>query len=245
MSKLKWDQTGERFYETGVDRGVLFVWDPTLNEGAGDYGDGVAWNGLSNVTESPSGAEASDIFADNIKYLSLLSTETYGATIEAYMYPDEFGACNGEKSLIKGATVGQQDRRMFGFAFRTLIGNDTEGTNKGYKITLVYGCKATPSEKSHATVNESPEAATLSWTINTTPVEVPDQTINGQKVSFKPTASITIKSTDFTTTSEKAALQAFEDYLYGTDATEDPAHTATPAKLPLPAKVVELLTVNG
>ena len=242
MSKLKWDQTGERFYETGVDRGVLFVWDPTLNTNKGGYGEGVAWNGLSNVNESPSGGEASDIFADNIKYLSLLSTETYGATIEAYMYPDEFGVCNGEKSLIKGATVGQQDRRMFGFAFRTLIGNDTEGTNKGYKITLVYGCKATPSEKSHATVNESPEAATLSWTINTTPVEVPDQTINGQTVTFKPTASITIKSTDYVTENEKAALKRFEDYLYGTDA--ENGNTATPSQLPMPAKVVELLTVG-
>ena len=242
MSKLKWDQTGERFYETGVDRGVLFVWDPTLNSNKGDYGEGVAWNGLSNVNESPSGGEASDIYADNIKYLSLISTETYGATVEAYMYPDEFGVCNGEKTLIKGATVGQQDRRMFGFAFRTLIGNDTEGTNKGYKITLVYGCKATPSEKSHATVNESPEAATLSWTINTTPVEVPDQTINGQTVSFKPTASITIKSTDYVTENEKAALKRFEDYLYGTDA--DNGNAATPSQLPMPAKVVELLTVG-
>lgn len=244
MSRLKWDETGKRYYETGVSNGVLFVYDPTANSGAGAYGDGVAWNGLSNVTESPSGAEASDIYADNIKYLSLLSAETYGATIEAYMYPDEFKACNGEASIAAGAgklTVGQQSRSTFGFAFKTLIGNDTQGTDAGYKITLVYGCKATPSEKSHATVNESPEAATMSWTINTTPVNV--GTING--VEYKPTATVVVDSRDYQSSDAlKAALKNFEDHLWGRDgdSSASPAVEALTPTFPDIATAIQWLT---
>ena len=221
MPRLTWDDTGKRLYETGVDRGVFY---PLSEEGNGTYGTGEAWNGLSNVTESPSGAEPTAVYADNIKYLNLMSAEEFAATIEAYTYPAGFRACNGEKELVTGVTIGQQDRKTFGFSYRSLIGNDVDGTNHGYKIHLVYGAQAAPSEKSNATINDSPEAATMSWEVSTTPVNV-----NG----FKPTAHLVIDSTEIS----PEALSALEDLLYGAaSAGEGPT-------LPLPDKVLEV--VNG
>lgn len=203
--KLKWDQTGERIYETGVDRGVLFVYDTDHNK----YGTGVAWNGLTKVNESPSGAESNPLYADNTKYLDLYSAEEFGATIEAFTYPPEFEECDGSVELVRGVTIGMQNRKMFGFAYRTLVGNDTKGTDFGYKIHLVYGAKASPSEKSRDTVNDSPEAITFSWEVTTTPV-----TVKG----FKPTAHLIINSTLVNSTK----LQKFEAKLYGDDSTGTP-----------------------
>lgn len=214
MSKLIWDQIGQKRYETGVDHGVLYVMSD------GKYGTGVAWNGLISVTESPSGAEASPIFADNIQYLNLVSAEEFGASIEAYTCPPEFYACDGSAEIADGVTIGQQTRKTFGMAYRTLIGNDTEGTNLGYKIHLIYGCLAAPSEKSYTTVNDSPEAMTLSWEVNTTPV-----TVNG----FKPTASVIIDSTKVP--AEKLAL--LEAKLFGSDDAEP--------TLPLPDEIVSIV----
>lgn len=196
MTALVWDGTGERFYETGVDRGVLFV----MNEG--EYGTGVAWNGLTAVTESPSGAEATDIYADNIKYGTLRSAETFGATIEAYTYPPEFGECDGSASVEKGVYVGQQSRKTFGFAYRTYVGSDTEAAEENYKIHLVYGCTASPSEKAYATVNDSPEAITFSWEVSAIPVNV---------TGFKPTATLVIDSREV----DPTKLGEFEKKLYG------------------------------
>lgn len=201
MTKLAWDETGERLYETGVDRGVLF---PTKS---GNYQAGVAWNGLINVNESPTGAEASPIYADNIKYLELTSAEEFGATIEAYTYPDEFAECDGSAQPETGVYVGQQSRSPFAFSYRTKIGNDSEGDEHGYKIHIVYGCKAAPSEKAYQTVNDSPEAITFSWEITTTPVNV---------AGHKPTSCITIDSTKVN--AEK--LKEFEDKLYGNESGE-------------------------
>lgn len=203
--KLKWDQTGERTYETGVDRGVLFVYDTDQNK----YGTGVAWNGLTKVNESPSGAESNPQYADNTKYLDLYSAEEFGATIEAFTYPPEFEECDGSVELVQGVTIGMQNRKMFGFAYRTLVGNDTKGTDFGYKIHLVYGAKASPSEKSRDTVNDSPEAITFSWEVTTTPV-----TVEG----FKPTAHLIINSTLVNPTK----LQEFEAKLYGDDSAGTP-----------------------
>ena len=197
MSKLVWDNIGERFYETGVKMGVLYPSDEQ-----GSYATGVAWNGLTAVTESPSGAEATALYADDIKYLSLLSAEEFGATIEAYTYPDEFKACNGESELSKGITIGQQKRKTFGFCYRTVLGNDTEGTDYGYQIHIVYGAQAAPSEKGYSTINDSPEAITFSWEITTTPVNV-----NG----FKPTSTIIIDSKKL----DKEKLDKIEKKLYG------------------------------
>lgn len=214
MAKLTWDNIGEKIYETGTDRGVLFV------QNAGVYGAGVAWNGLTAVSESPSGAEASPIYADNIKYLNLVSAEEFGCTIEAYTYPEEFEACDGSASIATGVTIGQQARKTFGFCYRTLVGNDVEGSEYGYKIHIVYGCLAAPSEKAYATVNDSPEAITFSWEVTTTPVNVP---------GFKPTANVTIDSTK--TTPEKMA--ALEAILYGSDSEE--------SRLPLPEEIITLM----
>lgn len=214
--KLIWDKIGERFYETGVSKGVLYKQDST-----GAYPKGVAWNGLTAVTESPSGAEASPLYADNIKYLNLLSAEEFGATIEAYTYPDEFAECNGEASLADGISIGQQKRTPFGMAYQTKIGNDIDA-ELGYKIHLIYGALAAPSEKAYATVNDSPEAITFSWEVTTTPVEV---------TGFKPTACITIDSTKV----EAEKLAALEAVLYGSETEE--------AKLPLPDEVLNI--VNG
>ena len=209
---IKWDQTGERYYETGVSKGVLY---PVEN---GAYGKGVAWNGLTNVTESPEGAEATPLYADNIKYLNLISAETFKATVEAYTYPDEFAECNGEKALAAGVNVGQQKRKSFGLSYQTKIGNDVDN-ELGYKIHLVYGAIAAPSERAYATVNDSPEAITFSWEVNTTPIEVPN---------MKPTSILTIDSTKV----DSAKLKTLEDMLYGTE--------NTPAKLPTPSEVAAI-----
>ena len=217
MPKLNWDKTGERLFETGVSKGVLYVQDA-----AGAYPQGVAWNGLTAVNESPSGAEATPLYADNIKYLNLLSNEEFGATVEAYTYPDEFAACNGEAALAEGVSIGQQARKTFGMAYQTKIGNDIEGNEYGYKIHLIYGALAAPSEKAYATINDSPEAITFSWELTTTPVEVE---------GFKPTATLVIDSTKVT----EEALAAIEAALYGTESEE--------AHLPLPNEVLAI--VNG
>ncbi len=200
MSRIVWDQSGERLYETGVDHGVLFPVENNV------YGAGVAWNGLTQVTESPSGAEATALYADNIKYLSLMSAEDFGATVEAYTYPDEFAECDGSAAVSKGVMIGQQDRKAFGLAYRTKVGND-QNDNLGYKIHLIYGAKASPSERSYSTVNDSPEAITFSWELTTTPINVTGR---------KPTALLTIDSTKVAA----GTLKQFEDILYGIDAPE-------------------------
>lgn len=219
MPKITWDDTGKRLYETGVDRGVLYP----IQEG-GQYTKGVPWNGLTAVTESPSGAESTAIYADNIKYLNLQSAEEFGATIEAYTYPDEFAECDGSAPIasnVEGVIVGQQSRKMFGLSYRTLIGNDVDGGAHGYKLHLIYGCLASPSEKAYSTVNDSPEAITFSWEVSTTPVNVP---------GLKPTASITIDSTK----ADPTKLEALEKILYGDEMTEP--------KLPLPEEVISTMS---
>lgn len=215
MPKLVWDKTGERYYETGVKQGVLY---PIDNQGT--YPKGVAWNGLTNVTESPSGAEATALYADDIKYLNLISTEEFGGTIEAYTYPDEFAECDGSASLATGVYIGQQPRKTFGLCYRTTVGNDVDNNNYGYKLHLVYGALASPSEKAYATINDSPEAITFSWEFSTTPVNV---------TGFKPTACITIDSTKV----DAEKLTALEKILYGDDETE--------ARLPLPDEVAQVM----
>ena len=214
MSKLVWDQTGERIYETGVKNCVLYVFDQ------GAYTKGVAWNGLTAVTESPSGAEASALYADDIKYLNLMSNEEFGATIEAYTYPDEFAQCDGSAALADGVMIGQQKRKQFGLCYRTTVGNDTDGNDYGYKIHIIYGALAAPSEKGYATINDSPEAITFSWEVTTTPV-----TVEG----FKPTACVTIDSTKC----DEAKLAALEAKLYGTESEE--------ATLPLPDEIATMM----
>lgn len=204
MAKLTWDDTGKKIYETGVDRGVLYP----ITTGT-TYGTGVPWNGLTAVNESPSGAESNPQYADNIKYLDLTSAEEFGFTIEAFTYPVEFEECDGSAQLAEGVTIGQQTRKMFGFSYRSLVGNDTQGTDYGYKIHLVYGCKASPSEKSRSTVNDSPEAITFSWEITTTPVNV-----NGHK----PTSHLTVD----TTVAEEGKVTALETKLYGDDSSGTP-----------------------
>ena len=215
MAKLVWDESGKRLYETGVRNGVLYVQGEN-----GEYQKGVAWNGLTAVTESPSGAEPTALYADDIKYLELFSAEEFGATIEAYTYPAEFEACDGSASLGEGVTIGQQDRKAFGLCYRTIVGNDVKGNEHGYKIHLVYGAKAKPSEKAYATVNDSPEAVTFSWEVTTTPVNV---------AGFKPTASVTIDSTKI----QPEKLKLIEDKLYGTASEE--------ATLPLPDEIKQII----
>ena len=221
MSKLVWDKTGERYYETGVKNGVLYI--PT----EGVYSKGVAWNGLTAVTESPSGAEATALYADDMKYLSLYSAEEYGATIEAYTYPDEFAQCDGSGELAKGVSIGQQTRKPFGLCYKTTIGNDTDGNDYGYKLHMIYGCMASPSEKAYATINDSPDAITFSWEVTTTPVSV---------AGFKPTASITIDSTK----ADPTKLAALEDILYGKD-----GEPGSEARLPLPDEIKTLMTAGA
>ena len=221
MSKLVWDKTGERYYETGVKNGVLYI--PT----EGVYSKGVAWNGLTAVTESPSGAEATALYADDMKYLSLYSAEEFGATIEAYTYPDEFAQCDGSGELAKGVSIGQQTRKTFGLCYRTTIGNDTDGNDYGYKLHMIYGCMASPSEKAYATINDSPDAITFSWEVTTTPVSV---------AGFKPTASITIDSTK----ADPTKLAALEDILYGKD-----GEPGSEARLPLPDEIKTLMSAAG
>lgn len=221
MAKLVWDKTGDRLYETGVKNGVLYI--PT----AGVYSKGVAWNGLTAVTESPSGAEATALYADDTKYLSLMSAEEFGATIEAYTYPDEFAACDGSAELADGVMIGQQKRSTFGLCYKTTIGNDTEGNDHGYKLHIVYGAQAKPSERAYASINDSPEAITFSWEITTTPVNV---------TGAKPTASLVIDSTK----ADPSKLAALEDILYGKD-----GDSATEPRLPLPDEIKTLMTAAG
>ena len=216
MSRLVWDKTGDRLYETGVKQCVLY---PQVS---GAYPKGVAWNGITSVTESPSGAEPSPLYADDIKYLNLMSTEEFGASIEAYMYPEEFEACDGSAEIAPGVSIGQQKRQSFGLCYRTIIGNDTESNEYGYKLHIIYGALAAPSEKAYATVNDSPEAITFSWELSTTPVNV---------TGGNPTASLTIDSTKV----NEAKLKALEDILYGSE-TE-----STGPRLPLPDEIATLL----
>ena len=226
MSKLKWDETGKRFYETGVRNGVLYVMDDT-----GAYPAGVPWNGLTSVTESPSGAEPTPLYADDAKYLTLMSAEEFGASIEAYTYPDEFAACDGSASIGTGVTIGQQSRKTFGLCYRTTVGNDIEGEAFGYKLHIIYGALASPSEKAYQTINDSPEAITFSWEVSTTPVAV---------TGFKPTASLVIDSTKVA----EAKMAALETVLYGKDATTDPVAPAVVARLPLPDEIMTLLAAG-
>jgi len=220
MSKLVWDKAGEKTYETGVSQCVLYV-----QSSDGTYPKGVAWNGVTSVSESPSGAEATDMYADDIKYLSIRSAEDFGATIEAYTYPDEWEECDGSAAIATGVMIGQQNRKPFGLCYRTTYGNDTEMNDHGYKLHLIYNATAAPSERSYQTINDSPEAITFSWELKTTPVPL----TNG---GFKPTACITIDSTKVDATK----LAAFEKLLYGTDATGG-SGTGTTAKLPTPDEV--------
>lgn len=244
--RLKWDEVGQKEYELGVSHGVLFPQDSK-----GQYPKGVVWNGLINVTESPGGAEPTDLYADNIKYASMRSAETFGATVEAYMYPPEFGACDGSKEAAPGVSIGQQDRQMFGLCYRTEVGNDTATEeDDGYKLHLIYGCTASPSEKSYGTISDSPEAITFSWEIQTTPVNIE---------GFKPTSSIIIDSRKV----DAAKLKKLEDILYGSDDSSPEAvvssqsismstksyssksslaalSDALEARLPLPNEVIEI-----
>lgn len=223
MSKIKWDETGKRFYETGVDHTVLY---PISN--AGTYDKGVAWNGITAITETPSGAEPNNIYADNIKYLVLVGAEDFGYTIEALMYPDEWAACDGSAEIAPGVMIGQQSRKVFGLTHRTKLGNDVDGQDHGYKLHLLYGGLASPSERPYQTVNDSPEATSFSWEVTTTPVEVP---------GFKPTACIIIDSTKVA--ADK--LAALEEILHGKDPTTEGGSDGVDARLPLPAEVIELL----
>lgn len=225
MAKLTWDATGERFYETGVSKAVLYP----MVENA--YPKGYAWNGVTSISEKPTGAEATALYADDTKYLNLLSSESLEASIEAYMYPDEFAACDGSAALdssLEGVSVGQQNRQAFGLCFKTVLGNDTDGNSKGYKLHLIYGCVAAPSEKGYSTINDSPEAITFSWEVKTTPVS-----LDALPGNLKPTASIIIDSTKVNPTK----LKLLEDALYGTESTE--------AHLPLPAEVITILKTEG
>lgn len=203
MAKITWDDTAKHLFETGVSNGVLYVYDKATKK----YGKGVAWNGLTAVTESPSGAEATALYADDKKYLNLMSAEEFGATIEAYTYPDEFAVCDGSADIIEGVSMGQQPRSKFAFCYKTKVG-DADDDNLGYKLHIIYGCLAAPSEKAYATVNDSPEAITFSWEITTTPVKVADG---------KYTACVTIDSTKFADEAGKTKLAALEAKLYGTD----------------------------
>lgn len=228
MAQLKWDETGKRYYETGVDHGVLYPYsDETVAESKSHYGPGVAWNGLTSVNETPSGAEKTDLYADNIKYLNMRSAEDFGITLGCYTYPDEWMVCDGSAALTDGVVIGQQSRETFGLSYRTKKGNDEKGNDLGYKLHLVYGCTASPSERAYTTVNDSPEAIEFSYEIATTPVpvEVPGK-------AYAPTALITIDSTAFTAPEKATKLKALEDALYG---------ASGDAYLPMPDEVLTLL----
>ena len=225
--KLVWDKTGEHYYETGVKNGVLYPMSAS-----GTYPKGVAWNGLTAITESPSGAEATALYADDIKYLNLMSNEEFGATVEAYTYPDEFAECDGSASLTEGVYIGQQARKTFGLCYRTTLGNDSKGNDYGYKLHIIYGAMASPSEKAYSTINDSPDAITFSWELSTTPVAV---------ANFKPTASLTIDSTK----ANAQKLAALEEILYGKDGTgEDNSVGAVDPRLPLPDEIATLMKTS-
>lgn len=225
--KLVWDKTGEHYYETGVKNGVLYPMSAS-----GTYPKGVAWNGLTAITESPSGAEATALYADDIKYLNLMSNEEFGATVEAYTYPDEFAECDGSASLTDGVYIGQQARKTFGLCYRTTLGNDSKGNDYGYKLHIIYGAMASPSEKAYSTINDSPDAITFSWELSTTPVAV---------ANFKPTASLTIDSTKV----DPQKLAELEEILYGKDGTgEDQSTGAVDPRLPLPDEIATLMKTS-
>ena len=231
MSKIVWDATGSRYYETGVSHGVLYK-----QTSGGSYGAGVPWNGLTGVTESPDGAEPTDLWADNIKYATMRSAETFGGTIEAYTYPEEFAECDGSYTAIAGVYVGQQPRTPFGFTYRTEVGSDTVATQgEAYKLHLVYNATASPSEKAYETINDSPDAITLSWEFTTTPVAV---------TGHKPTSCITIDTTKLDT-AKKAKLTQLENLLYGTDADATNNVEATEPSLPSPDTIISMFTTNG
>ena len=221
---LEWDKAGERLYETGVDRVVLYPIRDTISDPTDPYDAGIAWNGVTGISQSASGGEPTPLWADNIKYLNLISAEEAALSIEAYTYPDAFEECDGSREIVTGAVIGQQPRKMFGLSYRTLIGNDQKQSDYGYKLHLVYGCLASPSDRSYATVNDSPEAISFSWSVTTTPVEV---------AGFKPTSIITVDSTK----TDVAKLAALESILYGTAGS-----TPVNPKLPLPAGVITALT---
>lgn len=222
--KLVWDKTGEHYYETGVKNGVLYPMSAS-----GTYPKGVAWNGLTAITESPSGAEATALYADDIKYLNLMSNEEFGATVEAYTYPDEFAECDGSASLTEGVYIGQQARKTFGLCYRTTLGNDSKGNDYGYKLHIIYGAMASPSEKAYSTINDSPDAITFSWELSTTPVAV---------ANFKPTASLTIDSTKV----DPQKLASLEEILYGKDGSgEDHSTGAVDPRLPLPDEIANIM----
>ena len=218
MAKIVWDKTGERLYETGVEQGVLYNIDER-----GAYSKGVPWNGLTAVTESPSGAEATPLYADNIKYLELQSAEEFGATIEAYTYPEAFGECDGTAAIAQGIIIGQQSRKIFGLSYKTVVGNDVKNNDYGYKLHLIYGAKAAPSEKAYSTINDSPEAITFSWEVTTTPVPVTDH---------KPTSTLVIDSTKV----GEGVMKKIEDVLYGTEEAEP--------RLPLPDEVLTIISAG-
>lgn len=231
MAKIVWDQIGERFYQAGVDRGVLYVFDTSEL----DYGSGVAWNGLINVSENPTGAEANPQYADNIKYLNLVSAEEFEAAIEAYTYPNEFAECDGSRVVVPGLHVGQQTRKMFALTYRTMVGNDLLDLDYGYKIHLVYGALASPTDKSYGTENDSPEAITFSWDLTTTPVPI---------TGFKPSACLIIESYN----ADEDCLVALEEILYGKDAVEEdtqnniPAEDAVLPRIPMPDELLTIMT---
>jgi hypothetical protein len=233
MSKIVWDKAGERLYETGCDHGVLY---PIQSDGI--YSKGVAWNGLTAVTESPSGAEATAIYADNIKYANLVSAEEFGATIEGYMYPDEFAECDGSVQIMPGMYAGQQTRKTFGLAYRTVLGNDVDLNDYGYKLHLIYGCLASPSEKGYSSINDSPEAATLSWEITTTPVAI-NTLIDGKKL--KSTSVLTFDSTKFSA----EFMTKLEEILYGKDPTTEGGDDGVEPRLPLPDEIIKLFDITA
>ena len=222
---IAWDEVGKRLYETGVDRGVLYPALDTITDPTKPYGDGVAWNGLTAVNQTANGGEASPVWADNIKYLNLMSAEEAQLSIESYTYPDEFEECDGSREIAVGVTIGQQSRKKFGFTYRTIVGNDIKSNDYGYKIHLVYGCQASPSDRNYATANDSPEAISFSWSVTTTPVDV---------VGYKPTATLEIDATKATA----AKIAALEEILYGTTS----GGTTTPGRLPLPAEVITIMS---
>ena len=232
MSRLIWDEPKDRLYETGISNVVLYK-----QNSSGEYPEGVAWNGVTTVTESPSGADETALYADNIKYLSLRAAENIGGTLEAYTYPDEWKECDGRRSPIKGLEVSQQVRKSFGLAYKTILGNDIDDNDYSYKLHLFYNLTAAPSERSYATVNESPEAITFSWTLTSTPINMP----NGLKAS----ALLTIDASKFTTEQELKNLHDLEDILYGKDADATAGTEATVARLPLPAEVLQVLSNQG
>jgi hypothetical protein len=232
--KLVWDNTGERLYETGVSKGVLYPIQP-----GGVYTKGVAWNGLTAVTESPSGAEATGLYADNIKYLNLISAEEFGGTIEAYMAPDEFAECDGSVEVAPGVYAGQQSRKMFGLAYTTVIGNDVDSNDHGYEIHLVYGCMASPSEKGYESVNDSPTALTLSWDFTTTPVNI-TSVVDGV-TKLKPTATLVFKSTKV----DAKKMAALEEILYGKDPTGEDTNDGVEPRLPLPDEIISIMKAVG